>query len=78
MPVLNVVSEAGATAFEAPKTVADTVKEITSASSGIFDLGKSAFSFILSNPLCFLMIGTSFCFTALGLARKALRASKRT
>ena len=78
MPILNMVSEASSTAFEAPNTVADTVKEITAASGGIFDLGKSAFSFMLSNPLCFLMIGTSFCFTALGLARKALRASKRT
>lgn len=78
MPIMTLVSEAGATAFEAPKTVSATVQEITEASSGIFDLGKNAFSFMLSNPLCFLMIGTSFCFTALGLARKALRASKRT
>lgn len=78
MPIMTLISEAGATVFEAPKTVSATVQEITEASGGIFDLGTNAFSFMLSNPLCFLMIGSGFCYTALGLARKALRASKRT
>lgn len=81
MAMLNAVlaSEAGVSAdFTAPTNVKDTVSQITDAAGGIFDLGTKAFSFMLSNPLCFLMIGSGFCFTALGLARKALRASKRT
>ncbi len=77
MDNLNMVSEAGASAgFTAPTSVGDTVKEISTAAGGIFDLAKDAFSFMLSNPLCFLMIGSGFCFTALGLARRALRTAK--
>lgn len=72
---LNAVSEAAT--FTAPSSVGDTVSEITTAADGIFKLASRAFSFMLSNPLCFLMIGSGFCFTALGLARKALRAAKR-
>lgn len=75
MVVINMISEAS---FTAPTDVDGTVKQVATAAGGIFDLAKEAFSFMLSNPLCFLMIGSGFCFTALGLARRALRASKRT
>lgn len=75
MGVINMISSAG---FTAPTDVGGTVTQVAEAAGGIFDLAKEAFSFMLSNPLCFLMIGSGFCFTALGLARRALRASKRT
>lgn len=75
MGVINMISDVS---FTAPTDVAGTISQVTEAAGGIFDLAKEAFNFMLSNPLCFLMIGSGFCFTALGLARRALRASKRT
>ncbi len=63
--------------FTAPTDVGGVVTQVTEAAGGIFGLASEAFKFMLSNPLCFLMIGAGFCFTAMGLARKALRISKR-
>lgn len=54
------------------------IGDVKSASTGLFGLGTKAFAFMLSMPLCFLALGSGFCFTALGLARRALRASKRS
>lgn len=51
---------------------------VTTAVGGIFNLASEGFSFLTSNPLCFLMIGSGFAFTAFGLVRRALRIAKRT
>lgn len=59
-------------------TISGIISDVNTASTGFFKIGTSAFDLILSNPVCFLFLGTGFCFTALGLARKAMRASKKS
>lgn len=59
-------------------TLKGVIGDVTSAGSGLFKIGTKAFDFMLSMPLCFLALGCGFCFTALGLARRTLRASKRS
>lgn len=54
------------------------IGDVSAAGSGFFKIGTKAFDFMLSMPLCFLALGCGFCFTALGLARRTLRASKRS
>lgn len=71
--MLSVVSDAASTVDLT--TILDNVKQ---AVGGIFDLAGSGFSFLVSNPLCFLMIGSGFAFTAFGLVRRALRVAKRS
>ncbi len=56
------------------KTILPMIKE---GVAGVFDIASSAFSFLLSNPLCAFMMGSGFAFTALGLVRKGLRIAKR-
>ena len=73
MPYITLISEAG---FTAPTDMASTVSNVKTATEGLFGIASSAFSFMLSNPLCFLMIGVGICFSSLKLARSALRASK--
>ncbi len=60
-----------------PGSVGKIIDDVTAASSGIFQLGTGAFDLMLSNPVCFLFLGSGFCFTAIGLACKALRSSKK-
>lgn len=59
-------------------TLTGVIGDVTTAGSGIFKIGTKAFDFMLSTPLCFLALGCGFCFTALGLARRTMRASKRS
>lgn len=59
-------------------SLSGVIGDVSAAGSGFFKIGTKAFDFMLSMPLCFLALGCGFCFTALGLARKALRASKRS
>lgn len=59
-------------------SIGDIISDVNTASSGLFKMGTSAFDLMLSNPICFLFLGSGFCFTALGLARNAMRASKKS
>lgn len=63
---------------EANINVSAILPMIKTAVGGVFDIATSAFSFLLSTPLCAFMVGSGFAFSALGLARKALRVAKRT
>lgn len=57
-------------------SVAQVLVDVSKAGSGVFDLGTLAMKFILSNALCFLFIGSSFCFTGVALMRKAMKTSR--
>lgn len=59
-------------------SLSGVIGDVSAAGSGFFKIGTKAFDFMLSMPLCFLALGCGFCFTALGLARRTLRASKRS
>ncbi len=42
-----------------------------------FEIAAIAFGFLLSNPLCALMVGMGFAYSSLSLIRKAMRIAKR-
>lgn len=65
-------------AEQAAVTLDTIISNVTTAVGGVFNLASEGFNFLLSNPLCFLMIGSGFAFTAFGLVRRALRVAKRT
>ena len=72
-------SEAGESLTTATETEVSSILPIIKAGvAGVFDIASSAFNFLLSTPLSAFMIGSGFAFSALGLARKALRVAKRT
>lgn len=58
-------------------SVSEVISDVSKAGSGILGIGTMALDFMLSNALCFLLLGSSFCFTSLALARRSLRVSKR-
>lgn len=58
-------------------SLAEVLGDMKKVSSGVFDLGKLAFAFILGNALCFLLLGGSLCFTALVLVKRSMKYSKR-
>ena len=45
--------------------------------AGVFDIASSAFSFLLSNPLCAFIMCSGFAYTALSLVRRAFRVARR-
>lgn len=83
---LNLMAEAGesvlengvGTNAESAVEVASILPMIKAGVMGVFDIATSAFNFLLSTPLSAFMLGSGFAFTALSLARKALRVSKRS
>lgn len=80
MSVFMTAAEAGQEAIT-PATsteVSSILPMIKEGVTGVFDIASSAFNFLLSTPLSAFMIGAGFAFSALGLARKALRVAKRT
>ena len=58
-------------------SVSEVITDVSQAGRGVFSIGTMALDFMLSNALCFLCLGSSFCFTAVALARRSLRISKR-
>ena len=77
-PWMELVKPASGGSTTGDLTLKGVIGDVTSAGSGLFKIGTKAFDFMLSTPLCFLALGCGFCFTALGLARRTLRASKRS
>lgn len=80
MNVLMTAAESGQTALPPASSadVSSVLPMIKEGVTGVFDIASSAFNFLLSTPLSAFMIGAGFAFSALGLARKALRVAKRT
>lgn len=72
-------AEAGQEALPSASTasITEVVTLIKTSVSGVFEIATSAFSFLLSNPLCAFMVGSGFAFSAIGLCRKALRTARR-
>lgn len=67
-------------AIDAITTYADVGAIITlmkQGVAGVFEIGSSAFGFLMSNPLCAFMVCVGFGSVALGLVRKAIRVAKR-
>lgn len=58
--------------------VSSILPMIKAGVTGGVDIASSAFNFLLSTPLSAFMLASGFAFSALGLARKALRVSKRS
>ncbi|MBE6889640.1 MAG: hypothetical protein E7485_06465 [Ruminococcaceae bacterium] len=61
-------------------TAVDTstvMDKVTAGLEGGFTMGTKAFNFLMDNPLTSFIIGIGFCYTALGIIRRALRVSKR-
>lgn len=61
------------TSPELGEIIADT----TTATKGMFQLGGSAFNFLLGSSICFLFLGVGFVSVALVLVKKGLKISKR-
>lgn len=65
-------------ATETTTTVATVGETITTGVEQAFNIASKAFDFLMNNPLCSLMVGVGFAYTALSLIRKGIRVAKRS
>lgn len=58
-------------------TVTEVGEVIATGVEQAFSIASSAFDFLMSNPLCSLMVGVGFAYTALSLIKRGIRVAKR-
>lgn len=59
-------------------TVAEVGEIIATGTEQAFNIASSAFDFLMSNPLCALMVGVGFAYTGLSLIKRGIRVAKRS
>lgn len=64
---------------ETTTTTVETVGQtIATGVEQAFNIATEAFDFLMGNPLCSLMVGVGFAYTALSLIRRGIRVAKRS
>lgn len=59
-------------------TITTVGETITTGVEQAFNIATKAFDFLMGNPLCSLMVGVGFAYTALSLIRRGIRVAKRS
>lgn len=72
----NALMAAAATTEAADITSVGTL--ITTGVEQAFTIATKAFDFLMANPLCALMVGVGFAYTALSLIKRGIRVAKRS